>query len=463
MKRAFFLLLILFFPAASLLGQGLQEVQRGLEEELQRALTAEREAIRRIKQERKRLRGDLSRLTEEVASLEAEVMGLQKRFVELRGELQRLRREQTETKEEVEELSGVIEAAAKGLEEIFRRCPSTAEVEGRFQRLNPLLQRGHIPSLEEIRTLVELFFEAMELSGQVVKRKGPFLSTKGRWTEGEILRLGEFTTYWRRAGELGVLVYEKENGGLLALAGRLPWTVRRAMRNYMEGRGEVVYLDPSGGTALRYVIRRPDLLQHLRSGGPIVIPILLIGLAAAVLAAERLLFFRRIRSLGDEVKGLLELAERGRWEQCQQFLRERIGQPSARVLLAGFRERGGPQEVIEAAMEEAISQEETRLSRFLPALRVLAAIAPLLGLLGTVTGIINTFRAITLFGTGDPRMMAAGISEALVTTQVGLAVAIPVMLLHTYFHSKAERLLADAEEKARLFLPLLRKRDGLCR
>jgi biopolymer transport protein ExbB len=99
-------------------------------------------------------------------------------------------------------------------------------------------------------------------------------------------------------------------------------------------------------------------------------------------------------------------------------------------------------------LQEAILKELPRLERFLPMLNIMGAVAPLLGLLGTVTGMIGTFRVITLYGTGDPRVMSGGISEALVTTMFGLAVAIPIMLIHTFLNRRIEHVVGDMEEKA---------------
>ena len=103
--------------------------------------------------------------------------------------------------------------------------------------------------------------------------------------------------------------------------------------------------------------------------------------------------------------------------------------------------------MIESALSEAMLREAPRLERFLGALKVCAAVAPLLGLLGTVTGMINTFQVITTHGTGDPRLMAGGISEAMVTTQVGLAVAIPVMIVAAFLGRRVRNLSQDMEEK----------------
>ena len=105
-------------------------------------------------------------------------------------------------------------------------------------------------------------------------------------------------------------------------------------------------------------------------------------------------------------------------------------------------------ETLELKMGESVLKEVPRINRSLPLLKIIAAVAPLMGLLGTVTGMIITFQAITLFGTGDPKLMAGGISQALVTTVLGLCVAIPTVLLHTLVSSRARRVNQVLEEQA---------------
>ena len=464
MKRIIPIFVLLFlFPVVSF-AQDLQQVERGIERERLQAQRTEKEARLRIERERRELTSRLSVLKKEIAGLKAEIERLKGQFLELQKKEERLQLEQAQSRQEMKELAGVVRAAAKDLEEIFAHSLTSAEVEGRFEKLGLLLNERRFPAFEEIKGLVDMCFEEMRLSRQVVKRRGRFISPEGEWVEGIILRAGKFTAYWMREGEVGLLRYGKENRGLLALSGHLPWAVKRNVKKYMEGKTDCLYLDPSGGAALRYVIRRPNLYEHLRSGGPIVIPILLIGAVAAVLLIERALFFMKTRPLGDEMaKELITLAEGGQWQRCEGLLKEAKGTPVANVLLEGLSARGKTQEVVEATFDEAILKEGIRLTRFLAALKVLAAVAPLLGLLGTVTGIINTFRAITVYGTGDPRMMSGGISEALVTTQVGLAVAIPIMFFYTYFESKAEKVMSEMEEKAALLLPFLKGGDGTSR
>jgi len=154
---------------------------------------------------------------------------------------------------------------------------------------------------------------------------------------------------------------------------------------------------------------------------------------------------------------LLGHAARHEWDKCISLCEQEGEKPVPRVLLAGVKNRDMGREELENVLQEAILNEIPNLERFLSTLGMLAAISPLLGLLGTVTGMINTFHSITYYGTGDPRMMSAGISEALITTMLGLSVAIPVMLCHTLLSRKVENMIAQMEKKAVAFVNTLFK------
>jgi len=114
----------------------------------------------------------------------------------------------------------------------------------------------------------------------------------------------------------------------------------------------------------------------------------------------------------------------------------------------GLLARRESRETLESVLQEAILKELPRLERALPLLNIMGAVAPLLGLLGTVTGMIGTFEVINVYGTGDPRLLSGGISVALVTTMLGLCVAIPIMLLHTVLNRQVEHIVGDMEEKS---------------
>jgi len=128
--------------------------------------------------------------------------------------------------------------------------------------------------------------------------------------------------------------------------------------------------------------------------------------------------------------------------------RPRKGNPLGRVLMVYEENRDADVETLELKLDDAILKEIPKLERGLNTVKVLAGVAPLLGLLGTVTGMIITFQAITLFGTGDPKLMAGGISQALVTTVLGLVAAIPLLLLHSFAAGRARTVQQILEEQS---------------
>ena len=142
---------------------------------------------------------------------------------------------------------------------------------------------------------------------------------------------------------------------------------------------------------------------------------------------------------------------------CEQY----IVTPVARVIKAGINCCDMEREEMENALQEAILKEIPPMERFLSTLGMLAAIAPLLGLLGTVTGMIDTFHVITMHGTGDPRLMSGGISEALVTTMLGLSVAIPLMLSQTLLNRTVDNRIGEMEEKAVALVNIIDKNRGI--
>jgi biopolymer transport protein ExbB len=132
------------------------------------------------------------------------------------------------------------------------------------------------------------------------------------------------------------------------------------------------------------------------------------------------------------------------------------------VLEAGIEHRDAPKEHVEEIMYERLLAQVPKLEQLLAPLAVCASAAPLLGLLGTVTGMIHTFRLITVFGTGDARMLSSGISEALITTEVGLIIAVPALLVHAFLSRRVRKTVADARQASIMFvngLKLVQARD----
>ena len=179
-----------------------------------------------------------------------------------------------------------------------------------------------------------------------------------------------------------------------------------------------------------------------------MVPILLLAAAALLIAMQKLLHLVRVpRPNPKEVAGLLE-AVRVRDGDTARRRAGRLRGPEGAMLRAGVEHLLGAKELIEELMFEKMLEARQNLQSRLSFISLTAASAPLLGLLGTVTGIINTFKLITVFGTGDAKTLSSGISEALITTEFGLIVAIPALLLHAYLSRRSKRLVDHMEQSA---------------
>lgn len=188
--------------------------------------------------------------------------------------------------------------------------------------------------------------------------------------------------------------------------------------------------------------------EIVRAGGPIMWPIILCSIVAAAIILERLWTLQERRVLPVElVQKLWGLVENNQVNDKVIAALEQ-NSPLGKVLAAGLSHRNRPREVMMERLEDAGRHVVHELERFLNTLGTIAAVSPLLGLLGTVTGIIKAFNAIQAGGMGDPRMLSGGIAEALITTAAGLVVAIPALFAYRYLRGKVERFVIAMEKHA---------------
>jgi len=355
-------------------------------------------------------------------------------------------------------LAGFIKIAAGDLDGLLAQSQQSAFVPARQKALQPLKNQTRFPGMDDIRTMIDLYFDEIQRSGEVRLTHGPMVDRAGGDVSGDILILGNFTAAYRTGKEVGFLIYSDKSQRLFALSKLPSARIVKNISRYMAGESEDVFMDISRGSALRQLTHRLSLPDQIKNGGPIVWPILGIGILALLIVAERLFSLTRKSMNADRLmKKIIVPASERNWDACSKICTPYRHKSIANVLLQGTRAACATREDMENVMQEAILREIPSLERFLSTLGMLAGIAPLLGLLGTVTGMINTFHVITYFGTGDPRMMSGGISEALVTTMLGLAVAIPIMLCHTFLSRRVETLIGQMEEKSVTFINTLFK------
>lgn len=450
--RCFLLMMLiaLIFCPSFAVGADMREVARKAREGRVAAESAARAA-------REAMLGDREKIIRHLQSLEAANTALKSETNQLRADVSQLSQEKEALSQErgtvlstMKSVSGTIRSAARELDTLLTESPFTAADPDRLNLVRDVLAPNRFAGIDDLDLLVNGFFNEMDLAGRVQVERGNVLMPSGELTETEILSIGPFSASFRDDKEnVGFLRYLPENRKFQML-GRAPsGSVQKNISAYMDGKEDAVHTDVSAGAALQQVMNRSTLKSQVEVGGFLVWPIIFIGFLALLVTVERLWFLWRVHTNADKVMGRVNtLASEKNWASCDSILLSGKGKPVYNILIAGINARQADRQTLENVLREAILRELPRLERFLPMLNVMAAIAPLIGLLGTVTGMIQTFNSITLFGTGDPRMMSGGISEALITTEFGLAVAIPIMLIHTFLARQVEHVVEDMEEKS---------------
>lgn len=438
--------------------------------QLQAKADAEREAAEReAAASRARLTNDRTSLENELQRLEKSVQELDKTVTALMETEQKLAAEEMELLNmlgkadgEVKELVGITRIHAKDLSGLLVGNLQSALSHEETGFLRDIADAQRFPGMEDIGNMNTIVYDQLRRDGAVRLTRGEIIDRSGNSVVAEILVLGSFTAAYRLSGEVGFLSYSPAGRKLFALS-RLPTREQRhRLLAYMDGKEDGVPIDISRGGALSQMMSTPTLAEQVRSGGPLVWPILAILGAGLLIMLERVLFLFRSRVNAEVfMAAVVAAAEQGNWSSWVDTCAGGAKKPLGRIIRAGLDCVDKGRETMENALQEAILREIPPMERFLSTLGMLAAIAPLLGLLGTVTGMINTFHVITQYGTGDPRMMSGGISVALVTTMLGLSVAIPIMLIHTLLNRAVDNRIATLEEKAVALVNIVEKYHGM--
>ncbi len=218
-------------------------------------------------------------------------------------------------------------------------------------------------------------------------------------------------------------------------------------------------MDVTGGLRADALLHNETLAEQLGAGGPVMFPLAAVAILALLVIIERAwwLYLRNADRM-PLIKRALAACGENNYEEAERSLDKADGVVT-RTLAACLRRREQGARAMEDGIQEQLLHELPRLRRFLAGLAILAAVAPLLGLLGTVTGIIQTFGVIRAFGNANPGLMAGGISEALITTATGLVIAIPILLCRGVLRGRMEKVLGDAERHSATLLNMLSK-DG---
>lgn len=427
---------------------GFSDAAGDVKKDLEKALQEKAEKDKEIALKQEKLTARLNEMREKYKLRQNELETVRTELAALRAERDRLKDEHKYEAGKIMEIEAAVRDFA---EDVFALSEGTRTGDSLLlsdkNKKNTLIYK-QTPGPEELQGSINAAFELIRDSAKISSGPGMIIDRSGLEQNARVIDIGLITRLHEHNARPGYLIAGPASSRLL-MAAAPSWWVRRNLESWLAGESETVYLDVSGGAAIKSLAEKGGAWEKIKDGGFLIWPILLVGFAGFILVLERLLFWIRIRGSSDDlVNKITELLKRGDIEGATELTGQKRGGPVAAVLGAGLGKFGAPREAVESSLSEAVLRQTPILERFLPTLKVLAAVAPLLGLLGTVTGIINTFNVITAHGTGDPRLMAGGISEALITTQLGLAAAIPLMIAVALLGKKAHNLALDMEEKA---------------
>ena len=348
---------------------------------------------------------------------EAEAARLEQRFRDNEQKLVALEALWQERLGAYGELFGLMRLRAQDMSARWEASFLAVQYPAQAAQLAALAEQRGLPTEQDLDALWQAMQQEIKAQSEVARFAAPLRLADGAQKEMPLVRLGPFTLL-----QEGEFVRALGAGRLGVLARQPAWRFRAAADDFLRAPADVWaagVIDPSRGALLQAFGRAPDWRARLRQGGPVGYVIVLLGGFGIGFALWRLAQLYRQRREVRAQKGAL-------WERLPAA-------PSAQG---------------QAQLDATLTPFWAQLERGLPLLRLLAGIAPLLGLLGTVTGLIVTFQAMSLFGSGDVRLMAGGISQALVTTVLGLSMAIPLLLLHNLAQAWAQDIMQRLEEHA---------------
>lgn len=414
--------------SATTLDELLQQVKASQGEEGRRNQQREQRFLA-AKNEQQQL---LQQAEQKLARTEAESKRLKKTFEENEQALSELSETLHQRTGTLGEMFGVVRQSAGDLKALVDDSLISAQFTQRSQALDSLANSKKLPTVPELENLWFTMLQEMTESGKVVKFNADVIAPSGVSQTQPVVRVGSFTAV-SNGRFLNFLPESKQLITLSRQPGQPHSSLAADISNTHSGTTPMT-IDPTRGSILGMLVRSPSPWERVQQGGVIGYIILGLGVLGILIAAERLL---RLAHIGKQIKQQLDSPETPNDKN-----------PLGRVLDVFNHHKGEDPETIELRLDEAILKETPTLNRGVRIVKLLAGIAPLLGLLGTVVGMIGTFQAITLFGTGDPKLMAGGISQALVTTMLGLIVAVPLLFLHAGIAARSQRYIQILDEQS---------------
>lgn len=391
----------------------------------------------RFAQDKANQKSELNRAERQRAAEERRSARLEKKFEDNELLIAAKQEQLKERLGSLSELFGHLTAASGDLASNIEVSLVSSEFPSREGFLQDLIAKmsgtDQLPQIEEIEKVWFEMLNEITQQGVVSRFTADVATPSGEIAQREVVRVGAFNiidvngNYLSYGNEKLAELPRQPSGGAVGAAAALADATSGLSQFGIDPTG------PTGGSFLAAIIDTPTLEERWHQGGYVGYAITAVGAFAFLLAIVRVIM---LTMMGAAVNSQLKSGE------------AKDNNPLGRVLLVSQENPNIDTETLELKMAEAVLRETPKLEAGLTLLKIIAAVAPLMGLLGTVTGMIITFQAITIFGAGDPKAMAGGISSALITTVLGLLVAIPTVLLHTVVNGRAQKIIHILNEQA---------------
>jgi biopolymer transport protein ExbB len=470
-----FFLLVLLAPTP-FLSADVVEYERRLEEAIKQAeseLQAEKTRIQKEQQiwqeELQQTRAECRNLSDEMVECKLSIARKQVVLRRIRKQRETLWAELIKFQEDLSHLKSICSDAAMELSELMEILPVSEHRKTQRQQLSDLkeaLAKDRLePAIELVFKLVKSLLHESRTTAIYTEE---IIDPQGQHQIAQLLRIGQnlFAYHIPNTLRTAIAISDPyQQGGFRwneNLSNRMQRAIQDAIKQSQNREGMYLLpIDVTGTMTAAVSITNKSLLGRIRSGGVVMFPLAIVAVLLAVLISERFyILLSESRHSLQFCESILDMCSKSKFEEAERLANKRKGIVS-RTLRVCLTNRNNPPDVLDDAIQEAFLHELPKLERFLPSIRMLSSVAPILGLLGTVTGIIATFDMITVVGGGKPRLLAGGISEALITTATGLIIAIPGLLAHSFLSSKIEVLIADTERFSATLSNLIKHRRQL--
>lgn len=435
-----------FYPTlkASSLHELTQEHQLKLEQTLE-AISTQRN---KIAQERIPLAQELNQKEAQARELRKEAQAIQRRHDSMTIGLETLRSQIEAEQKEIDYITRTLTPeylSAWDASLSAAQRPTLGEQIRAYNLEQDNPKTSPIEKLDDTFTILNASITALDQSLGGSQLTTQVLDSEGKLVEAKVAQIGPLVYAATSPNQTGILKdTDMPYPRLITLKS---WDGDAIYKLTTQGSAKVP-LDPTLGEALALEDTKDTIGEHLAKGGIWVYPILFFALAATLVAILKSITIFSIRNADlSAIHTLILKMRKGDKSGALNYANQQP-EPTSQMLRAAAENTGESPELIEEVMYERIMETQPRLERYLNIIAITAATAPLLGLLGTVTGIIKTFELMSVYGSGDPKPLISGISEALITTELGLILAIPALVLHALLSRRAAGILSRMEQTA---------------